>query len=67
MALSAFTTGSAYVNHLEHVTGTLAAGKAADLVVLAQDPFTIPPERLPEARVEITMVDGRVVFHRDGA
>ena len=66
-ALSAFTAGSAYVNHLEHVTGTLEAGKAADLVVLAQDPFSIPLDRLPEARVEITMVDGRVVFHRDGA
>ncbi len=64
-ALSAFTAGSAYVNHLEHLSGTLEAGKAADLVVLAQDPFTIPADRLPEARVEITMVDGRVVFHRD--
>jgi predicted amidohydrolase YtcJ len=66
-ALSAFTAGSAYVNHLEHVTGTLEVGKAADLVVLAQDPFAIPLDRLPEARVEITMVDGRVVFHRDAA
>jgi predicted amidohydrolase YtcJ len=65
MALSAFTAGSAYVNHLEHVTGTLEAGKAADLVVLAQDPFTIPLDRLPEARVELTMVDGRVVFPQD--
>ncbi len=67
MALSAFTVGSAYVNHLERSTGTLEAGKAADLVVLGQDPFTIGPERLPEAQVQITMVDGRVVFHRDGA
>ncbi len=65
-ALSAFTAGSAYVNHLEHLTGTLEAGKAADLVVLAQDPFAVGPERLPEAQVEITMVDGRVVFHRGG-
>ena len=66
MALSAFTAGSAYVNHLERVSGTLEAGKAADLVVLAQDPFAVGAERLPEAQVEITMVDGRLVFRRDG-
>ncbi|MGC8472791.1 MAG: amidohydrolase [Candidatus Dormibacteria bacterium] len=65
MAMSAFTAGSAYVNHLDHVTGTLEEGKAADLVVLAQDPFAVGPERLPEAQVEMTMVDGRLVFHRD--
>ena len=66
VALSAFTAGSAFVNHLEHVTGTLEVGKAADLVVLAQDPFAVDAERLPEAQVESTMVDGRLVFHRDG-
>jgi predicted amidohydrolase YtcJ len=67
MAISAFTSGSAYVNHLEAVSGTLEAGKAADLVVLAADPFALPPELLPQAEVQITMVGGRVVFDRDGA
>jgi predicted amidohydrolase YtcJ len=63
-AFSAFTAGSAYVNHLEASTGTLSPGKLADLVVLAGDPFRLEPPRLPQAEVELTMVGGRMVFDR---
>ncbi|MGH7642226.1 MAG: amidohydrolase [Candidatus Dormibacteria bacterium] len=66
-ALGAFTAGSAYVNQVEDASGTLAPGKWADLVVLAQDPFQIDPDHLPEARVELTMVAGQVVFDRGTA
>ncbi|MGH8870808.1 MAG: amidohydrolase, partial [Acidimicrobiia bacterium] len=38
-ALTAFTAGSAYVNHREDVSGTLAVGMLADLVVLDRDPM----------------------------
>lgn len=61
-ALRAFTSGSAFVNHLERETGTLEEGKLADLVVLARDPFTTGAENLPEARVLLTTVGGDVVF-----
>lgn len=65
-ALTAFTRGSAYVSHLERRAGDLGPGKWADLVVLAQDPFQVDPDRLPEARVELTMVGGRVVYQQGG-
>jgi len=61
--LSGFTAGSAYVNHRDHVSGTLAVGKLADLVVLDRDPTTGGPIR--EASVAMTVVDGEVAFEED--
>ena len=61
-ALRAFTAGSAYVNHLDDEAGTIEPGKLADLVVLAADPFGLPADQLPEARVCCTIVGGEVAF-----
>lgn len=60
-AVAAYTAGSAYVNHLDHVTGSIAVGKSADLVVLDRDPFAVPPEEIAAARVLQTFVEGRRV------
>ena len=43
-ALAAYTSGSAFTNHLDE-TGTLAPGMLADLAVLEQDPFAARPGR----------------------
>ncbi|MFI7343765.1 amidohydrolase [Streptomyces sp. NPDC050085] len=61
-ALTAYTAGSAYVNHLDDETGTIAAGHLADLVVLDRDPFAGPAEEIGATRVEQTFVGGRRVF-----
>ena len=63
-ALSAYTAGSAYVNHREHMTGSLAVGLAADLVVLDRDPFAGPTDRIADTRVLSTWIDGECVFER---
>ena len=60
-ALTAYTAGSAYVNHLDD-TGTLAVGNRADLAVLDRDPFAAPVEEIAEARVVATYIDGVEVF-----
>ncbi|MEU1515564.1 amidohydrolase [Streptomyces sp. NPDC005811] len=60
-ALAAYTAGSAHVNGLDDLTGSIAVGKAADLVVLDRDPFTGPPEEIARTRVLETFVDGRRV------
>jgi predicted amidohydrolase YtcJ len=36
----------------------------ADLVILGEDVFAVPPERLRDVRVETTIVGGRVVYER---
>ena len=61
-ALRAYTSGAAFAGGREDDLGTIEPGKRADFVVLSDDLFAIGPERIPEARVEITMVEGRVVF-----
>jgi predicted amidohydrolase YtcJ len=61
-ALAAFTSGSAYVNHLDAETGTLEIGKAADLAILDRDLFDRGAGRIGEARVVATFIDGAAVF-----
>ena len=59
-ALRAYTSGSAFVNHLDD-TGILRAGHRADLVVLDRDPFAGPPEAIADARVALTYIRGERV------
>jgi predicted amidohydrolase YtcJ len=61
-AIHAFTMGSAYVNHLDDVTGSIEAGKEADLVVVDRNLFDLSLDELAEAKVELTMVEGAPVF-----
>lgn len=62
-AWAAYTSGSAYVNHLDD-TGRVEVGAAADLVVLDRDILTAPAEEIGDAQVDATYVDGRLVFER---
>jgi len=61
-ALRAYTQGCAYAAFEEKDKGTISPGKFADLDVLSEDLFRIPPERIKDTRVEITIVGGRVVY-----
>jgi predicted amidohydrolase YtcJ len=60
-ALTAYTAGAAYVNHLDD-TGHLRPGYRADLVVLDRDPFAGPAAAIGDTRVALTFVDGRQVY-----
>jgi predicted amidohydrolase YtcJ len=59
-ALAAFTSGSAYVNHLDD-TGTLEVGKLGDLTILDRDLFDRGAGAIGEARVVATFVEGESV------
>jgi predicted amidohydrolase YtcJ len=61
-ALTAYTAGSAFVNHLDDLTGTLEVGKYADLAVLDRDPFDHPAAQIGQARVTRTYVQGEMVY-----
>jgi predicted amidohydrolase YtcJ len=60
-AIAAYTSGSAYVSHMEGETGTIEVGKFADLVVLDRGPTV---DDIDGIKVDLTMVGGRVVFER---
>jgi predicted amidohydrolase YtcJ len=63
-ALRHYTSDPAWAAFQEKERGTLEVGKRADLVVLSQDLFALPPPRMLETRVLLTVLDGKVV-HRD--
>jgi predicted amidohydrolase YtcJ len=66
-ALAAFTMGSAYVNHLDDVTGSIEVGKYADLAVVDRDLFAHPADEIADAQVDATFVEGVAVYERSGA
>ena len=61
-AIHAFTMGTAYVNHLDDVTGSIEVGKFADLAVLDRNIFERPTEEISEANVQLTLVEGDAVY-----
>jgi predicted amidohydrolase YtcJ len=62
-ALRAFTMGSAFVNHRDHLTGSIAVGKHADLVVASADPLV--EHDIGGIEVDATFIRGEQVFGRD--
>lgn len=64
-ALRAYTLGSAYSNFWETETGSLEAGKSADLIVLSQDLFTIPSGDINKTKVLMTLFEGKILYRSD--
>ena len=54
-SLAAFTAGVAYVNHREHELGSLRPGHQADIAVLSQDIFAVPPTEIGHTQVDLTI------------
>lgn len=63
-ALRGFTRDAAWAGFAEDEVGSLAAGKRADFVVLAEDPLAIDPAGLRELTVLSTWVDGEAVYRK---
>ena len=60
-AVYAYTMGSAYASFDEKIKGSIEPGKLADLVVLKDDIFAIDPAKIADARVYLTIFDGKVI------
>ena len=61
-ALAMYTTNAAYASYEEDIKGSIAPGKLADIVVLTDNPLTSPPEQIKDIKVEMTIIDGEVVW-----
>ena len=61
-AIAGFTINSAFVNHLDDVTGSIEVGKLADLIVVDRDLFAHPTDEIHQGRVQLTLVEGERVF-----
>jgi hypothetical protein len=63
-AVEAYTLGSAYAEFQEKDKGSIEPGKLADMVLLSEDLLSIPPGEIPSAKVELTLLGGRVIYER---
>lgn len=63
-AIDNLTRGSAYASFEEDRKGRLLPGYMADLVVLDQPIFELDPSNIRQVQVDLTMVDGRIVYQR---
>jgi len=61
-AVEAYTMGSAYAEFQDQDKGSIAAGKLADMVLLSDDIFSIPPNEISKVKILRTIVGGRQVF-----
>lgn len=63
-ALRGFTLDAAWSLFLDREVGSLTVGKRADLVVFAHDPMTMAAAEIPRAGVDLTLVEGQLVYDR---
>ena len=61
-ALRLYTLDNASMAFEEADKGSIEVGKLGDLVVLAEDPFEVEPERIKDIPVEMTVVGGQTVY-----
>lgn len=65
-ALSAYTENGAYACGVDDRLGTLEAGKLADIAVLNGNPFEQGVADLKDTAADLTLLEGKVVFDRQG-
>ncbi len=63
--LRAITMNSSYELHQDESTGSLEAGKLADIIVIDRNILDIPTEQIADIKVLQTVVGGRVVYQSD--
>ncbi len=61
-ALAMYTVNAAYASFEEDIKGSIAEGKLADMVVLSDDPTKVHPDQIKDIKVEMTIIDGEVVW-----
>ncbi|MDT8342493.1 MAG: amidohydrolase [Longimicrobiales bacterium] len=66
-ALRSYTVNNAYAAFQEDELGSLTVGKRADITVLDRDILTLPEAEIPQARADLTIVDGEIRYRREGA
>ncbi len=66
-AIELYTLGSAYAEFMEYRKGMIKEGYLGDVVIFDEDLMTIPHDRIMSAKVDYTIVGGKVVYKREGA
>jgi len=64
-AIKGYTLNAAYAEFAEKEKGSIESGKLADIVVLSKNLFEVQPEEILDTEVEMTIFDGKVIYHSD--
>jgi predicted amidohydrolase YtcJ len=60
--IASYTIGGAYVNFQEKKTGSIEAGKAADLIILDRNIFDVAAHEIHQAKVLATVFEGKIIY-----
>jgi predicted amidohydrolase YtcJ len=60
-AIRIYTNFGAYSGFEEKTKGSIEKGKLADLIIVSDDPLSVPSDKLKDIKVETTIIDGQVV------
>jgi predicted amidohydrolase YtcJ len=63
--ITSFTYNGAYANFLENEIGSIEVGKQADIVILDQNIFDIPPTEIANTNVLMTLIGGKEVYRSE--
>jgi predicted amidohydrolase YtcJ len=61
-ALQVTTINGAYASREEEIKGSITPGKLADFVVLADDPHTVPQDKIKDIAIVETVAGGNTVY-----
>ncbi len=61
-ALQMYTSNAAEATFEEKIKGSISPGKMADIVVLSGDPTRVSPDAIKDLKVEMTILNGEVVW-----
>lgn len=60
--IRSFTINAAYADFAEDITGSITAGKYADFVVLGENIFEVPADKIGQIPVVMTVSEGKVIY-----
>lgn len=63
-AIRCYTLNGAYASFEDDIKGSIEVGKLADLVILSEDIITCPKDKIKDIAVDLTMIDGKIVFEK---
>lgn len=63
-AVRCYTQWASYGLFQEYSKGTIEQGKLADLTILSKDIMKIPPSEILSTDVEMTIIDGKIVYQK---
>ncbi|MGG8380657.1 amidohydrolase [Bacillus sp. R-CC1] len=64
-AIDAYTIKPAKALGLDNITGSIEVGKSADMVLLNEDITKMSADKIPNAKVLVTVLQGEVVHHKE--